>query len=187
MVRFFWAQSRKSPSPRVDDRRPRKLAISHCEVKPCKASERFQAKRVPVRVKKTRKNKKLESQSDSIGLARPLEFQRLGLLDPRKCENLSENNVRRLPVDPDQCDGRSAFRVAAQCESRDIDPRIAEQAGETADESRLVLVGHINHRGRKFGIDLDALDLDNARLAVVEYRSGDGTGLFFRFDRQSDQ
>ena len=36
--------------------------------------ERFQAKWIPVRVKKTRQNKKIEPRSDSIGTEKALEF-----------------------------------------------------------------------------------------------------------------
>ena len=38
---------------------------------------------------------------------------------------------------------------------------------KAADEARLVLVGDVDHRLAELGIDPDALDIDQARLAVV--------------------
>ncbi len=61
---------------------------------------------------------------------------------------------------------------AAEMERRDVDLGIAERAGEAADEARLVLVGDVDHRLAELGIDADALDVDDARLAVVIDRAG---------------
>ena len=46
-------------------------------------------------------------------------------------------------------------RIAAERESRDIDARLAEKAREPPDETRPVLVGDIDHRGREFRFDHD--------------------------------
>ena len=63
--------------------------------------------------------------------------------------------------------------VAAEVEGGDVDAGLAEQRAEAADEARLVLVGDVEHVGRELGFDVDALDLDDARLAVGEDRAGD--------------
>jgi len=44
--------------------------------------------------------------------------------------------------------------------------------GESADKSRLVLIGDIDHRFSKFGVDADTLDIDQPRLAVGIDRAG---------------
>ena len=53
-------------------------------------------------------------------------------------------------------------------------PASPSSAGEAADEARLVLVGDVEHRGAELGVHADALDLDDARLAVGEDGAGDG-------------
>ena len=80
---------------------------------------------------------------------------------------------RRGPVDRHQRDRRAALLVAPQREGRDIDARSPKQAREPSDEARLVLVGDVDHRRRELGVDLDALDRKDARLAVVEHRAAD--------------
>src|SRR6202158_5078196 len=51
-------------------------------------------------------------------------------------------------------------------EGRDVDLGIPEYPREMADEPWLVLVGDIDHRLAEFGVDADALDIDQPRLAV---------------------
>ncbi len=50
---------------------------------------------------------------------------------------------------------------------------LAEQRAEPADEARLVAVGHVEHVRPELRLHVDALDLDDARLAVGEDRAGD--------------
>src|SRR3979490_2692432 len=95
-----------------------------------------------------------------------LKHQRLGLLHLRQRLHLGQPIVRHRAVDLDQRDGVAALLVAAEMEGRDVDLGIAEQAGKTADEARSVLVGDVEHRLAEFGIDPDALDVDQPRLAV---------------------
>ena len=45
-------------------------------------------------------------------------------------------------------------------------PASPSSARELADEARLVLVGDVDHRRAELGVDADALDVDDARLAV---------------------
>src|SRR5271170_1573276 len=75
---------------------------------------------------------------------------------------------RRGAVDRDERDRRAAWFVAPKRKCRNIDARVSEAAGEAADETRLVLVGDIDHRRGEFSVDLDALDRKNARLAVMK-------------------
>jgi len=58
-------------------------------------------------------------------------------------------------------------------EGRDIDAAVAEYGAEGADEARLVGIGDIEHVGAELGLHVDALDLDDPRLAVGEHRPGD--------------
>ena len=66
-------------------------------------------------------------------------------------------------------------------------PGVAEQAGEAADEAGLVLVGDVDHRRAELGIDPDALDLDEPRLAVGINRAGDRALLPLGGDGDRDQ
>src|SRR5579872_2589320 len=106
--------------------------------------------------------------------AAALKPQRLGLFHARYLADLVQQAVRRRAVDFDQRDRRSALLVAAKREGRDVDARFAEQAGETADEAGLVLIGDIDHRRREFGVDFDVLDRQDARFAVMKHGSRDG-------------
>src|ERR1700760_2463569 len=95
------------------------------------------------------------------------ERQRLDLLDLRQGLHLDEHIGRYRAVDLDQRDGVAALLDAAEMEGRDVDLRVAQKAGETADEARFVLVGDIDHRLAELCVDADALDVDQTRLAVV--------------------
>src|SRR6185312_12598368 len=86
-----------------------------------------------------------------------LKHQRLGLADLGQPLYLGEHPRRHRAIDFDQRDGVAALLDAAEMEGRDVDFRIAQEARERADESGLVLVGHIDHRLAEFGIDADAL------------------------------
>ena len=65
-------------------------------------------------------------------------------------------------------DGVLPGPVAAEVEGRDVDPGLAEQRAEAADEARLVEVVHVEHVGRERGVELHALDLDDARRAGLD-------------------
>ena len=69
---------------------------------------------------------------------------------------------------------------APEVEVGDVDAELAQQRAQPPDMARLVLVGDIEHRGRELGLHVDALDLDDARLAVGEHRSGDAALLLRR-------
>ena len=112
--------------------------------------------------------------------------QHLTRLTPGRTWIFAERVARgNLAVDLDERDGRAALLVAAEREGRDVDPGVAERRGEAADEARLVLVGDVDHRGREFGVDLDVLDRDDARLAVGEHRAGDRALLLVGHDRRA--
>src|SRR6202161_3657721 len=65
---------------------------------------------------------------------------------------------RRSPVNRNKRDRRASGFIPPKRESRNIDARVSQKAGEAADEARLVLVGDIDHRGGEFSVDLDPLD-----------------------------
>ncbi len=115
------------------------------------------------------------------------ERQRLGLLDLRQRLYLGEHVRRHGAIDLDQRDGVAALLGAAEMEGRDVDLGIAEQAGEVADETRLVLVGDVDHRLAELGVDADALDVDQPRLAVVIDGAGDRALLPLGRHRHGDQ
>src|SRR5882724_11004645 len=75
-----------------------------------------------------------------------LKCQGLGLFDLRQRLHLGEHVRRHRAVDLDQSNGVTARFVAAEMEGRDVDPGIAKQAREVADEARLVLIGDVDHR-----------------------------------------
>src|SRR5277367_6904179 len=101
------------------------------------------------------------------------ETQSLGLPDARDLDDLGDHAFGRGPVDRNQRDRGASLLVAPQRERRDIDAGLAEQAREPSNEARFVLVGDVDHRRRELGVDLDALDRKDARLAVVEHRATD--------------
>jgi hypothetical protein len=79
-----------------------------------------------------------------------------------------ERQPRRAP--PARWRRRRA--LAAQVEGGDVDAGIAERDAQRADEARLVVVGDVEHVRPELGFHVDALDLDDARLAVGEHRAG---------------
>src|SRR5262249_16729868 len=91
------------------------------------------------------------------------EYQRLGLAPLCQFAHLVQHRVGNRPVDLDQRDGVLARGRAAESEGRDVDPVVAQRGAEVADHPRLVLVGDIEHVGAKLRIDIDALDLHQAR------------------------
>src|SRR3954447_8323057 len=85
------------------------------------------------------------------------ERQHLGLLDLRQRLDLGEQLGRHRTVDLDQRNRIATGRDAAEMEGRDVDLGVAQQACELADEARLVLVGHVDHRLAELRVDADAL------------------------------
>src|SRR6201999_2326275 len=81
---------------------------------------------------------------------------------------------RRGAVDRNERNRRSAFFVPPEREGRDVDAGVAEKARETADEAWLVLVGDIDHRRGELRVDLNALDRENPRFAVMKDGPADG-------------
>ena len=79
-----------------------------------------------------------------------------------------------------------AFLFAAELEVGDVDPGIAQRRADEADHARNVGVGDVDHVGTDIGVEVDALDLNEARLAVGKDRAGDRTGLVGRLHRQLD-
>jgi hypothetical protein len=65
-------------------------------------------------------------------------------------------------------------------EVRDVHAVLAHGLTQGADDAGHVLVGGVEHVRPDLGIDIDALDLDEARLAVGEHRARDGPRLALR-------
>src|SRR5439155_10121777 len=115
-----------------------------------------------------------------------LKCQPLRLLDLTELLDRRQHLIGYRLVDLHQANGILALGEAAQMEGRDIDPGIAEQHAERADEAGLVHIGYIEHMRAEFRFELDALDLDDARLAVGEYRSRHRAFHFPGPDGESD-
>src|SRR5687768_9740719 len=98
-----------------------------------------------------------------VFLAIRLEYQRLGLAHIGQLAHLLQHRGGDRPIDLDQGDGVLAGRRAAEREGRDVDPVVAQGGAEVPDHARLVLVGDVEHVRAELGIDVDALDLHQAR------------------------
>src|SRR5205085_8167036 len=99
--------------------------------------------------------------------------ERPRLFHMRQFRYLGEYRGGDFLIDLDEADGIGAGRLAAQMAGRDVDAGIAEPCAERADEAGLVHIGDIEHVRAEFRFKLDALDLDDTRLAVREHRAGD--------------
>ena len=84
-------------------------------------------------------------------------------------------------------DGIATRRLAADMEGRDVDAGIAQGRREFADEARLVEIGDVDHRGAKFGVHANALDVDDARAAVRVDGAGHMARLAIGRHRKLDQ
>ncbi len=63
---------------------------------------------------------------------------------------------------------------------------LAQRAAQRADDPGHVLVGGVEHVLPHFGVDVDALHLDEARLAIAEHRAADGAFAGLGDHRQLD-
>src|SRR6195952_3466108 len=117
----------------------------------------------PRRKERSESQRRKQADESVSSLLKP---QRLGLLDLRQRLHLAKHVSGHSTVDLDQRDGIAALLGAAGVERRDVEFGGAEQAGEGADEAGLVLVGDVDHRLAELGVDADALDVDQPRLAV---------------------
>src|SRR5579864_2665295 len=95
-----------------------------------------------------------------------LKSQRLDLLHVRNLPHFGEHLGRHAAVDLDQRDGVAALRLAAEMKRRDIDAGLGKERSKPSDEPGFVLIGHVQHRWREFGVHADALDVDDTRPAV---------------------
>src|SRR5690606_30456282 len=75
---------------------------------------------------------------------------------------------------------------AAKSEVGDIHAQITQRPAKRTDDTRHIPVAGIKHMLAHFGIDIDPADLDEARLAVTEYRARDGTLTLGGHDSQLD-
>ena len=82
--------------------------------------------------------------------------------------HLLQHVLRERRIDLDQRDGLAALRLRPSCNVAILTPR-CRAASRAADEARLVPIGHVEHVRADLGLELDALDLDDARLAVREH------------------
>ncbi len=109
----------------------------------------------------------------SVAMTPFLERQRLGPAHAGQRGDFAELLFVDGAVDREQRDGVAAHLGAAEVEVGDVDAEAAQQRAEPADMARLVLVGDIEHGRGELGLHVDALHLDDARLAVGEHRAGD--------------
>src|SRR6185295_8195229 len=117
---------------------------------------------------------------------RRLKSQRLGLHHALEPGDLGGEFRRQWLVDLDKRDRRAARLVAAEMEGRDVDLVLAQQGAEPADEAWLVVVGDVKHVRRELCLDLDSLDLDDARMLAAEQGAGDRAGVLLGGHREPD-
>ena len=67
-----------------------------------------------------------------------------------------------------------------------LTPALAQRRADEADHAGHVGVGDVDHVVADIGVEVDALDLDEARLAVREHGAGDRAGLVRGRHRQLD-
>jgi hypothetical protein len=80
---------------------------------------------------------------------------------------------RRLFVEIEQRDRLPVPRRPAEGEVGDVHAVLAHGLAQRADDAGHVLVRGVEHVRPDLGIDVDALDLDEARLAVGKHRARD--------------
>src|SRR5262249_45561492 len=100
--------------------------------------------------------------------------QSFSFFDPRQLFHFLEQIFGDGTVHLDECNRGTASKIAAEREGRDIDAGIAQKTSEASNEPRLVLIADIDHRGRYQRVDLDAIDRNDARLAIVKHGPRDG-------------
>src|SRR3954454_19333493 len=74
----------------------------------------------------------------------------------------------RSPIHVDQGQRLSVRSIAGERELGDVDLRLAERVTDVADDARLILVRHHQHGSRGSRLHLEAIDPDDARLALAE-------------------
>src|SRR5258706_5224744 len=116
-----------------------------------------------------------------------LEGKHHGLNDARGLANLRQQTLIHRLVDFHQGDGVRAGRQAAEMECSNIHLRLSQQCTQPPDKARLVPVGDVEHGVGQFGLDRDALDLNDARLVAAEQGTGDVPALPVGRDGQPDQ
>src|SRR5260370_24197458 len=121
------------------------------------------------------------------GVEARLKLERSDLLYIRNLPHLRQCLRRHVAIDFDQRNGVAALRVAPEMEGRDIDAGLGKEGSEPSDESWLVLIGHVQHRWREFGIHPNTLDIDDARSAVGKHRARYCARLTIGDHRQRNQ
>ena len=97
----------------------------------------------------------------------------LTFFTPCSWQALSISVLRDRLIDAEQQHRFAARIAAAEVEGADVDPGLAQQRADAADEARRVLVDDVEHVAGEIGLDPDAEDLDQPRCAVAEQRARD--------------
>src|SRR5437879_2478335 len=110
------------------------------------------------------------------------EAHRLGLDHVGQTAHCVDQLRRQRLIDLNESDRVFPRRGAAQVERRDVDLRRAERLAERTDKAGLVIVANKQHVTAEFGLERNALDLDEARLAAGEDGASDGARAPFGGD-----
>jgi len=103
-----------------------------------------------------------------------LKAQARGIFYLLQLAHLTGDIVGYFTIEFDQGDGFSPVLVAPQMEGRDIKASLPQNVSQCADIARFVMVHRIKHMRPKLGFHVDALDLDDARIAVGKDGPGNG-------------
>jgi hypothetical protein len=115
-----------------------------------------------------------------------VELQRADLLEQAGGLQLVQHMRGRLFVEIEQRDRLPVPRRPAEGEVGDVHAVLAHGLAQRADDARHVGVGGVEHVLADLGVDVDALDLDEARLAVGEHGARDGPLLCSVFTTSLD-
>ena len=102
-----------------------------------------------------------------------VELQPLRRLDRLVGPHLLQDRLGERRIEIEQRDSVAARTVTAEREVRDVDAVFTAHRAEQTNDPRRVGVGRVEHVAADFRVEVDALDLDEARLVVGEAGAGD--------------
>src|SRR6185295_20146159 len=108
------------------------------------------------------------------------------LHDSLEPDDSGKGFLRHITVDFDKCDRVATRLLSTEMEGGDVVPLHPKKGAEPPDKPWLVAIRDIQHVGSQLRLHVDALYLDDARLAVGEDGPGDRPVLLFRDYRQAN-
>jgi len=113
-------------------------------------------------------------------------MQRSNRLEQTRSAQLFKDGGRGWTIKVQERNRICARSRPAQRKVRDVHVVFAHRLTQCPDDAGNVGVGGIEHVRAHLGVDVDAFDLDETRLAVREYGACDGTLTLCGFDHQLD-